>query len=73
MARDRHCTWPGCRRSARWCDVHHIVSWAEGGETVITNLCLLCRYHHTLTHLQHAFENDQISANLVGAGRRRST
>ncbi len=48
--RDRHCTWKGCTRNPRWCDIHHIVSWADGGETVITNLCLLCRYHHTLLH-----------------------
>jgi hypothetical protein len=52
IARDRHCVAPGCGRSARWCDVHHIVSWAHGGETVIANLCLLCRYHHTLVHLE---------------------
>ena len=51
-ARDRHCTWPGCTRSPRWCDVHHLVSWADHGETEITNLCLLCRYRHTLTHLE---------------------
>lgn len=51
VARDRHCVAPGCGRSAKWCDVHHLVSWAEGGETVIDNLCLLCRYHHTRLHL----------------------
>ena len=50
IVRDRHCTWKGCTRSPRWCDVHHIISWADGGETAITNLCLLCRYHHTLIH-----------------------
>jgi hypothetical protein len=52
IARDRHCVWPGCNRSAAWCNVHHIIHWADGGETVLTNLCLLCRYHHTLTHQQ---------------------
>lgn len=52
IARDRHCVAPGCRRSARWCDVHHKVSWDDGGETEINNLCLLCRYHHTLLHLE---------------------
>jgi len=51
VARDRTCVRRGCGRSARWCDVHHIVSWADGGETVIDNLCLLCRYHHTQLHL----------------------
>jgi hypothetical protein len=54
IARDRHCTWGGCRRPAAWCDVHHIIHWADGGKTVLTNLTLLCRYHHTLTHQQDA-------------------
>ena len=58
IARDRHCVWPGCNRSPRWCDVHHITPWAEGGETEITNLCLLCRYHHSLTHLEIEPEDD---------------
>jgi hypothetical protein len=52
IARDRHCIASGCNRSARWCDVHHVISWADGGETVLDNLCLLCRYHHTLVHLE---------------------
>jgi hypothetical protein len=54
IARDRHCKWKGCRRPAAWCDVHHITHWADGGETNLGNLCLLCRYHHTLTHQQDA-------------------
>jgi hypothetical protein len=54
VARDRHCTWGGCRRPAAWCDVHHITHWADGGQTVLGNLTLLCRYHHTLTHQQDA-------------------
>jgi hypothetical protein len=53
IARDRHCTWKwGCDRSPRWCDIHHILHWADGGETEPDNLTLLCRYHHTLTHQQ---------------------
>ena len=52
IARDRHCTAPGCRRSARWCDVHHKIPWLDDGETEIDNLVLLCRYHHTLLHLE---------------------
>jgi hypothetical protein len=50
-ARDRTCVVPGCDRPARWCDVHHLVPWSDGGETVIDNLALLCRYHHTRVHL----------------------
>ncbi|HEX2404538.1 MAG TPA: DUF222 domain-containing protein, partial [Acidimicrobiia bacterium] len=50
VARDRHCTWKGCDWDPRWCDVHHIVPWANGGTTEPSNLRLLCRYHHTLIH-----------------------
>jgi hypothetical protein len=51
IARDRHCTWKGCDRDPRWCDAHHIEHWANGGKTEPGNLKLLCRYHHSLTHL----------------------
>ena len=50
IARDRHCTYAGCDRRPRWCDAHHIRHWADGGPTSVSNLKLLCRYHHTLEH-----------------------
>jgi hypothetical protein len=50
IARDRHCTYPGCDRPHRWCDIHHLWHWADGGPTAVSNLQLLCRYHHTVTH-----------------------
>ncbi len=50
MARDRTCRFPWCDRPAHWCDVHHIVHWADGGSTSVGNQLLLCRYHHTLVH-----------------------
>lgn len=73
IARDRHCVAPGCRRSAKWCDVHHLVSWADGGETVIDNLCLLCRYHHTQVHLGLLSLEDLEVRPLAAAARERST
>ena len=51
IARDRHCTWPGCDRNPRWCDVHHLRHWADGGGTDPSNATLRCRFHHSLTHL----------------------
>ena len=44
----------GCRFSVRTCqrfvDAHHIQHWADGGETKMDNLILLCRRHHRLLH-----------------------
>ncbi len=48
--RDRHCTFPGCDRPASWNDVHHCLDWNVGGETKITNGCLLFRWHHSYVH-----------------------
>ena len=31
-------------------DAHHIRHWADGGDTSIENLVLLCRHHHRLVH-----------------------
>lgn len=50
VQRDRHCAHPGCRRKARKCQAHHIVHWADDGETALDNLVLLCAYHHSLVH-----------------------
>ena len=48
--RDRHCRFPGCDRPPPWCDAHHVVHWADGGDTALSNLVLLCRRHHRLVH-----------------------
>ncbi len=46
--RDQGCRFPGC--TSEHCDAHHIVHWADGGETKLSNLVLLCRRHHRLLH-----------------------
>jgi hypothetical protein len=48
--RDRHCTFPGCTAPAAWADAHHLVHWADGGLTDLTNGALLCPRHHTIVH-----------------------
>ena len=47
-ARDRGCRFPGC--GLRFTDAHHIVHWADGGETKLDNALLLCRLHHRRVH-----------------------
>lgn len=46
--RDRGCRFPGC--GCRFTDAHHIVHWADGGETKLDNLVLICRRHHRALH-----------------------
>ena len=47
--RDQGCRFPGCT-CTRFVDAHHIQHWADGGETCMDNLVLLCRTHHRLVH-----------------------
>ncbi|MDQ6720200.1 MAG: HNH endonuclease [Candidatus Dormibacteraeota bacterium] len=48
--RDHCCRWPGCDRSASWSAAHHVVHWARGGATDLSNLVLLCHRHHWMVH-----------------------
>jgi len=47
--RDGGCRFPGCT-ARRFVDAHHIRHWADGGETGMENLILLCTRHHHLVH-----------------------
>jgi hypothetical protein len=51
--RDGGCRFPGC--GSRFCDAHHVRHWADGGETTLDNLVLLCRVHHRAVH-EEGFE-----------------
>src|SRR5439155_11550272 len=46
--RDRGCRFPGCGRPVAV--GHHIRHWAQGGPTTLSNLALLCRWHHGAVH-----------------------
>ncbi|HEY0686621.1 MAG TPA: DUF222 domain-containing protein [Steroidobacter sp.] len=49
-SRDRGCCrFPGCPNT-RYLDGHHIQHWAHGGETKLSNLVSLCRFHHRQVH-----------------------
>ncbi|HWQ22895.1 MAG TPA: DUF222 domain-containing protein, partial [Gaiellaceae bacterium] len=43
------CRFPGCERR-RHLHAHHLRHWAQGGETSLRNLILLCFHHHRLVH-----------------------
>ena len=47
--RDRGCRFPGCPATQRL-HGHHVRHWADGGETSLDNLVLLCPTHHRLVH-----------------------
>src|SRR5579859_4476386 len=48
-SRDRGCRFPGCTNT-HYVDAHHIHHWAHGGETKLSNLVQLCRFHHRQVH-----------------------
>ncbi|WP_134738956.1 HNH endonuclease signature motif containing protein [Nocardioides sp. 503] len=50
VVRDRHCAFPGCTRPPVMCHAHHLVPWADGGTTSLSNLVLLCGHHHRTVH-----------------------
>ena len=48
--RDGGCRFPGCDRPPADCRGHHLRHWADGGQTALANLVLLCEPHHALVH-----------------------
>ena len=50
IARDHHCRAPGCHTRPRFCDVHHVDHWINGGRTDVHRMVLLCGTHHREFH-----------------------
>lgn len=50
IARDGHCTEPGCHAPPWACEIHHHEHWGRGGHTSLGNLRLVCWYHHKREH-----------------------
>jgi uncharacterized protein DUF222/HNH endonuclease len=48
ITRDRHCAFPGCHQRPAACQVHHVIPRSQGGTTSLTNLVLLCPFHHLI-------------------------
>jgi hypothetical protein len=48
--RDGKCPFPGCSNHSLDNDADHLLAWAHGGTTGITNLAQHCPKHHRLKH-----------------------
>ncbi|MDT0166818.1 DUF222 domain-containing protein [Actinotalea sp. AC32] len=80
IARDRHCSFPGCHEPPARCDVHHPHHWADGGVTSVDNAILLCWHHHdhvhrtevTITPARRGVRADREPPDATGQDRRTS-
>jgi Domain of unknown function (DUF222)/HNH endonuclease len=50
VQRDGGCSRPGCDRPPQWCQIHHILHWADGGPTSLHNAVMVCDRCHDLLH-----------------------
>jgi Domain of unknown function (DUF222)/HNH endonuclease len=49
LQRDRTCQFPGCGNRL-YLEAHHIVHWADGGDTSLRNMVACCSFHHRFVH-----------------------
>ena len=63
LHRDQVCRFPGC--GLRFVQAHHIRHWAHGGPTTLSNLVLLCRYHHRAVH-EEGFHITRLENGILG-------
>ncbi|MGY1773573.1 DUF222 domain-containing protein [Blastococcus sp. SYSU D00813] len=56
--RDKGCVFAGCDAPPWWCEAHHRIHWAFGGQTELENLGLLCERHHGKVHHGYTVERD---------------
>jgi Domain of unknown function (DUF222)/HNH endonuclease len=63
LHRDQVCRFPGC--GLRFVQAHHIRHWAHGGPTTLSNLVLLCRYHHRAVH-EEGFQVTHLNDGSLG-------
>jgi uncharacterized protein DUF222/HNH endonuclease len=48
LTRHQHCTHPGCRVPAAYCQIHHYIPRSHGGRTALGNLGPVCPFHHLI-------------------------
>lgn len=70
-ARDRRCQFRGCQATT-FLHAHHVIPRERGGPTVLSNLVLLCSFHHRLLHRrQRGWRPDWWSERQEAEVRRR--
>ena len=64
------CIHPGCNRSSWSCEIDHILPWAHGGETSLTNLGPRCSRHHMMKTegLWSVGQDDSGAPNVTSLG-----
>ena len=62
-------------RKPNRCHAHHVIDWRDGGATDLSNLVLLCAYHHRMVHLGRAelVEDPESPGRRIAIPRRRHT
>ena len=48
--RDKRCRVKDCGHPATWCEAHHLIRWADGGNTDLADGILVCPWHHHRLH-----------------------
>lgn len=61
------CVVDGCDRPFAWSEIHHIVPWARGGRTDLTNAVPACAHHH------HRLDDPEYDQRVVTDGRGKKT
>ncbi|MBK7537704.1 MAG: HNH endonuclease [Myxococcales bacterium] len=74
LLRDRTCRFPGCDHRL-FLEGHHLRHWADGGETSLPNLALLCSLHHAYVRARlshHAITHRRACLRRSARPRRRA-
>jgi Domain of unknown function (DUF222)/HNH endonuclease len=53
ITRDQTCRGPACHAPPRYCEVHHLIPWSQGGATSVENSGLFCWHCHDWIHREH--------------------
>jgi hypothetical protein len=66
LARDQHCSYPGCHTKHDLTEIHHINEWfRDQGFTDIELLALFCRAHHKHLHLNNLKATRQPNGTII--------